>query len=117
MCQRTHDPVFPVDRVGAWQQMAKGLAPQNIRSGSGGEFVSWVGLAALEPLGSERAAEPVDAIAHPPFEPTEGQIIPLPADCCPTSGNPPVADSHLVPHKPVLPTVDCIWAPGKPSPR
>jgi hypothetical protein len=60
MCQRTHDPVFPVDRVGAWQQMPKGLAPQNIRPGSGGEFVSRVGLAALEPLGSERAAEPVE---------------------------------------------------------
>jgi hypothetical protein len=47
--------------------MAKGLAPQNIRSGSGGEFVSRDGLAALEPLGSERAAESVDVIAHPPF--------------------------------------------------
>jgi hypothetical protein len=80
--------------------MTEGLAPQNICSGSGGEFVSRVGLAAFEPLGSERAAEPVDAIAHPPFEPTEGQIIPLPADCCPTTGNPPVAESHFVPHNP-----------------
>jgi hypothetical protein len=78
--------------------MAKGLAPQNISSGSGGKFVSRVGLAALEPLGRERAAEPVDVIAHPPFEPTEGQIIPLPADRCPTSGKPPVADCHLMPH-------------------
>ena len=87
-----------VDCVSAWQQMAKGLAPQNIRSGSGDELVSRVGLAALEPLGSERATEPGDAIAHPPFEPTEGQIIPLPADRCPTSGKPPVADCHLMPH-------------------
>ena len=109
MCQRAHDPVFPVDRVGAWQQMAKGLAPQNISSGSGDELVSRVGLAALEPLGSERAAEPVDVIAHPPFEPTEWQIIPLPASCFRTNGNPSVADSHLAPHKPALPTVDCRW--------
>jgi len=29
------------------------------------------GLAALEPLGSDRAAEPVDVIPHPAFEPTE----------------------------------------------
>ena len=64
MCQRAHDPVFPVDRVGAWQQMAKGLPPQNIRSGGGGEFVGRVGLAALEPLSSERATEPGDAIAR-----------------------------------------------------
>jgi hypothetical protein len=114
MCQRAHDPVFPVDRVGARQQMAKGLAPQNIRSGGGGEFVSRVGLAALEPLGRERATEPGDAIAHPPFEPTEGQII---RGLLPLSMNPPVTDTHLVPHKPALPTVDCIWAPGNPLPR
>src|ERR1700730_16238448 len=78
------------------------------------KLVSWVGLAALKSLGSERATEPADMIVHPAFEPTEGQIIPLPPDCCPTRGNPPAADSHLVPHKPALPTVDCIWAPGKP---
>src|SRR5690348_18468751 len=102
MCQRAHNPVFPVDRVGAWQQMAKGLAPQNIRSASGDELVSRVGLAALEPLGSERATEPGDAITHPPFEPTEGQIIPFPTNCFRTNGNPFVADSHLAPHKPVL---------------
>jgi hypothetical protein len=40
MCERAHDPVFPVDRVGAWQQLAKGLAPQNIRSSSSDELVS-----------------------------------------------------------------------------
>jgi len=98
MCQRTHDPVFPIDGMGAWQQMTEGLAPQNICSGSGGEFVSRVGLAAFEPLGSERAAEPVDVIAHPPFEPTEWQIVPFPTDCCPTSGKRPVPDCHLMPH-------------------
>ena len=107
MCQRTHDPVFAVDSVGAWKQMAQGLAPQNISSGSGDELVSRVGLAALEPLGSERTAEPVDVIAHPPFEPTEWQIISFPANCIRTSGNPSVADSHLAPRKPALPTVDC----------
>ena len=113
----TGTAVFPIDGMGAWQQMTEGLAPQNIRSGSGGEFVSRVGLAALEPLGSERAAEPVEVIAHPPFEPTEGQIIPLPTDRCPTCGNPPVADSHLVPHKPALPRWIVYGAPGKPLPR
>ena len=105
-----------VDCVSAWQQMAKGLAPQNISSGGGGELVSRVGLAALEPLGSKRAAEPVEVIAHPPFEPTEWQIIPFPTDCCPTSGNPSVADSHLAPYKPALPTVDCIWGTGQAAP-
>ena len=78
--------------------------------------VSRVGLAALEPLSGERAAEPVDVIAHPPFEATEGQIIPLTTDCCRTRGNPPVADSHLAPHKPVLPTMDCIWGTGQAAP-
>ena len=73
-------------------------------TGSGGELVSRVGLAALEPLGSERAAEP------------EWQIIPFPTDCCPTSGNPSVADSHLAPYKPALPTVDCIWGTGQAAP-
>src|SRR5260370_10546219 len=91
MCCRTHHVVFPVDRGGARQQMTKGLAPENINSGSGSELVSRVGLAALEPLGRERTAEPVDVIAHPPFEPTEWQIVPLPTNCCPTSGNPSVA--------------------------
>jgi hypothetical protein len=104
-------------RSTAWalgSRWPRGFAPQNVRSGSGGELVSRVGLAALEPLGSERAAEPVEVIAHPPFEPTEGQII---RGLLPLSGNPPVADTHLVPHKPALPTVDCIWALGNPLPR
>ena len=96
VCASAHDPVFPVDRVGARQQMAKGLAPQNISFASGDELVSRVGLAAFEPLGSERAAEPVDVIAHPPFEPTEWQIISFPTNCFRTNGNPSVADSHLV---------------------
>ncbi len=70
MCQRAHDTIFPVNRMGARQQMAEGLAPQNIRPGSGDQLVGGIGLAALEPLGSERATEPVDVIAQPAFEPT-----------------------------------------------
>jgi hypothetical protein len=58
--------------VSAWQQIPEGLAPQNIRPGGGNELVGGIGLAALEPLGNERAAEPVDVIAHPAFEPTKG---------------------------------------------
>ena len=52
MCERAHDPVFPVDRVGAWQQLAEGLTPQNIRSASRDELVGRVGLAALEHIKS-----------------------------------------------------------------
>jgi hypothetical protein len=71
-------------------------------------------LAALEPLGSERAAEPVDVIAHPPFEPTEGQIIPLRADCCPATGSALVSDGHLAPlnqrqHRSIV-----LWITGTP---
>ena len=43
--------------------MAKGLAPQNVRSGSGGEFVSRVGLSTLELFdlqGSGEAFEMID---------------------------------------------------------
>src|SRR5215469_1313330 len=114
MRQRTYDSVFPVDRMGAWQQIPERFAPQNIRSASSGELIGRIGLPALEPLGDERAAEPVDVIAHPAFEPTKRQSNRVPTDRCPTRGTPPVADSHLAPHTPAIPTVD-VYRPGRAS--
>src|SRR5215831_20015182 len=97
MRQRTYDSVFPVDRMGAWQQIPERFAPQNIRSGCSGELIGGIGLPALEPFGNDRAAEPVDVIAHPAFEPTERQSNRVPPDRCPAGGTPTVADSHLAP--------------------
>ena len=108
MRQRTYDSVFPVDCMGAWQQIPERFAPQNIRSGSSDELIGGIGLTALEPLGNDRAAEPVDVIAQPAFEPTERQSNRVLTDRCPTRGTPPVADGHLAPHTPAIPTADCI---------
>src|SRR5215831_9240765 len=72
------------------------------------ELIGRIGLPALEPLRNDRATEPVDVIAHPTFEPTKRQSNRVPTDRCPTRGTPPVADSHLAPHTPAIPTVDCI---------
>jgi hypothetical protein len=99
------DPVFPVDRVGAWQQMAKGLPPQNIRSGGGGEFVSRVGLAALEPLSSERATEPGDAIAHPPLSEETDPARPSAACACPESVRRPDIATLRMRREPVGPQI------------
>jgi len=71
MRKRTHDPIFPIDSMGTRQQMPKGFAPQNIRPASGDELVGGIGLAALEPLGPERATEPRDVSPHPAFQPSE----------------------------------------------
>jgi hypothetical protein len=51
--------------------MAKRLMPQNISSATGEELVRRIGLASLEPLGSEWASEPVHVIPHPTLKPSE----------------------------------------------
>ena len=55
------------------------------------------GLTALEPLGRERAAKPADAIAHPAFEPSQGESVAFSPDCRSAAGRFFVADGHLEP--------------------
>jgi len=97
-------------RSTARQQMAEGLASENIHICSGDELVGRIGLTARKPLDSDRATEPVDVISHPAFEPTEGQSMTLHKDCYrPARGGLLVADHHLAPHKPALLAADCTY--------
>ena len=48
---------------------------QHVRAGARAEPIGRVRLAARELLGGERAAEPLDVVAHPAFEPVERQRL------------------------------------------
>ena len=52
-------PVFPLDRVGAWEQRSHRLSPENIGVRGGADAIGRVGLSLSEP------AEPFDLVLKP----------------------------------------------------
>src|SRR5215472_3633437 len=81
--------------MGARQELARRLAPQHVWAGTGEQLVGRVRLAAFELVGSERAAEPVNMLGHPLFEPDKRQVV-LPRG------------RHLAPPQPASLPLDCI---------